>query len=85
MKDNHAWFVDMFSLFKPPDKRSREALDSKLVKIGTHQLTVQPELKEVALKVSNSLVRLSCSFSLILWVYELKNWYLIMPFHLNAS
>uniref|UniRef100_F6I130 Uncharacterized protein n=1 Tax=Vitis vinifera TaxID=29760 RepID=F6I130_VITVI len=58
VKDNHAWFVDMFSLFKPPNKKSREALDSKQVKIGTRQLTVQPELKEAALKVSNSLVRL---------------------------
>lgn len=55
VKDNHAWFVDMFSLFKPPNKKSREALDSKQVKIGTRQLTVQPELKEAALKVSNSL------------------------------
>lgn len=58
MKDNHAWFVGMFSLFKPSNKKSREALDSKQVKIGTHELTVHTELKEAALKVSDSLVRL---------------------------
>ncbi|XP_068323186.1 uncharacterized protein [Pyrus communis] len=34
LKDNHAWFVDTVSCFKPPNENSGEALNSQQVKIG---------------------------------------------------
>ncbi|KAG8368145.1 hypothetical protein BUALT_Bualt15G0014600 [Buddleja alternifolia] len=55
LKDNHAWFVDTVSRFKLPNQKSREALDSGVVKIGPHELNVQPEFKETALKISSIL------------------------------
>lgn len=56
LKDNHAWFVDTVFLFKPPNEKSKAALNSKLVKIGSHQLDIKPELKEKALTISSYLV-----------------------------
>ncbi|XP_011088558.1 uncharacterized protein LOC105169752 [Sesamum indicum] len=53
LKDNHAWFLDTILQFKSPNQRSREALDSPRVKIGPHELNVQPELKDAALKISS--------------------------------
>ncbi|BBH09787.1 hypothetical protein Prudu_022380, partial [Prunus dulcis] len=55
LKDNHAWFVDTLSHFKPPNENSREALNSQQVKIGSHQLDIKPELKDKALKISSYL------------------------------
>ncbi|KAK4437676.1 hypothetical protein Salat_0101600 [Sesamum alatum] len=55
LKDNHAWFLDTILQFKSPNQRSREALDSPRVKIGPHELNVQPELKDAALKISSIL------------------------------
>nr|XP_011457925.1 PREDICTED: uncharacterized protein LOC101300415 [Fragaria vesca subsp. vesca] len=55
LKANHAWFVDTVSLFKPPSEKSKAALDSQLVKIGSHQLDVKPELKDKALTISSYL------------------------------
>ncbi|WVZ03955.1 hypothetical protein V8G54_024761 [Vigna mungo] len=56
LKDNHAWFVDTLSRFKPPNQSSKEALNSKTLKIGSHQLTVQPHLKDKALQISSILL-----------------------------
>ncbi|XP_070662726.1 uncharacterized protein [Malus domestica] len=56
LKDNHAWFVDTVSCFKPPNENSREALNSQQMKIGSHQLNIKPELKDKALKISSYLV-----------------------------
>ncbi|KAL0422870.1 UNVERIFIED_CONTAM: hypothetical protein Slati_3309900 [Sesamum latifolium] len=53
LKDNHTWFLDTILQFKSPNQRSREALDSPRVKIGPHELNVQPELKDAALKISS--------------------------------
>ncbi|KAL0383983.1 UNVERIFIED_CONTAM: hypothetical protein Sradi_2792600 [Sesamum radiatum] len=53
LKDNHTWFLDTILQFKSPNQRSREALDSPRVKIGPHELNVQPELKDSALKISS--------------------------------
>ncbi|XP_071935327.1 uncharacterized protein [Coffea arabica] len=57
LKDNHAWFLETVRMFKPPDQKSREALalDSKQLKLGSHQLTVQPALRDAALKISSLL------------------------------
>ncbi|KAM1560254.1 hypothetical protein ACFX1X_003504 [Malus domestica] len=55
LKDNHAWFVDTVSCFKPPNENSREALNSQQVEIGSHQLNIKPELKDKALKISSYL------------------------------
>ncbi|CAB4290830.1 unnamed protein product [Prunus armeniaca] len=55
LKDNHAWFVDTLSHFKPPNENSREALNSQQVKVGSHQLDIKPELKDKALKISSYL------------------------------
>ncbi|XP_047941076.1 uncharacterized protein LOC125188339 isoform X2 [Salvia hispanica] len=55
LKDNHAWFSDTVSQFKPPNQKSREALDSPRVKVGPHELNIQPKLKDAALKISSIL------------------------------
>ncbi|KAL1554389.1 hypothetical protein AAHA92_14953 [Salvia divinorum] len=55
LKDNHAWLSDTVSQFKPPNQKSREALDSPRVKVGPHELNIQPKLKDAALKISNIL------------------------------
>ncbi|RZB79155.1 hypothetical protein D0Y65_029490 [Glycine soja] len=56
LKDNHAWFVDTLTRFKPPNQSSKEALSSKTLKIGSHQLTIQPHLKDKALQISSCLL-----------------------------
>ncbi|KAG4385084.1 hypothetical protein AAZX31_12G023600 [Glycine max] len=56
LKDNHAWFVDTLTRFKPPNQSSKEALSSKTLKIGSHQLTIQPQLKDTALQISSCLL-----------------------------
>ncbi|KAG6709285.1 hypothetical protein I3842_06G125100 [Carya illinoinensis] len=55
LRDNHTWFVDTVSCFKPPNAKSREALNSQKIKLGTHQLSIQPELREKALNISSYL------------------------------
>ncbi|CAI9104717.1 OLC1v1003448C1 [Oldenlandia corymbosa var. corymbosa] len=55
LKDHHAWFLDTTTMFKPPDPKSREALDSKKLKIGSRELIIRPELKEAALEASSVL------------------------------
>ncbi|KAL2512427.1 Protein of unknown function (DUF3414) [Abeliophyllum distichum] len=55
LKDNHTWFLDTVLLFKPPNQKSNEALDAQKIKIGSHELNVQPELKDMALKISSVL------------------------------
>ncbi|KAL3515020.1 hypothetical protein ACH5RR_021922 [Cinchona calisaya] len=55
LKENHAWFLDTVTMFKPPDQKSREALDSKQLKIGSHELNIQTHLKDTALKISSLL------------------------------
>ncbi|XP_059297405.1 uncharacterized protein LOC132050256 isoform X2 [Lycium ferocissimum] len=55
IKDNHAWFLDTISLFKPPNQKSREALDATRLKIGLHQITVETDKKEAAFKISSAL------------------------------
>ncbi|CAA3010617.1 Hypothetical predicted protein [Olea europaea subsp. europaea] len=55
LKDNHAWFLNSILLFKPPNQKSKEALFAQKIKIGSHEVNVQPELKDVALKISSVL------------------------------
>jgi nuclear pore complex protein Nup188 len=57
LKENRDWFVDTVSRFKSPNEKSKEALNSEVVKIGAHQLTIQSELKEKTLRISSYLVR----------------------------
>ncbi|KAL8556343.1 hypothetical protein ACS0TY_003962 [Phlomoides rotata] len=52
LKDNHAWFLDTLSQFRSPNQKSREALDSSCIRIASHELNIQPELKDAALKIS---------------------------------
>lgn len=56
LKDNHAWFVDTLSCFKPPNQKSKDALNSKNVKVGSHQMTIEPQLKDKALQISSCLL-----------------------------
>lgn len=56
VKENHGWFVDTVSRYKPPSAESREALNSPELKIGSHVLKIEPVLKEKALEVSPLLV-----------------------------
>lgn len=59
LRENHLWLLNSVSMFKLPNPKSREALDSKEVKIGSRTLTIDSKLKELALKISSSLVVLS--------------------------
>ncbi|KZV41118.1 hypothetical protein F511_09314 [Dorcoceras hygrometricum] len=52
LRDNHAWFLGSISKFKQPNHKSREALDSLSVKIGSHELNIHPKLKDIACKIS---------------------------------
>ncbi|KAL5055383.1 hypothetical protein RYX36_036065 [Vicia faba] len=56
LKDNHAWFLNALSCFKPPNQKSKEALNSKKLKIGSQQLTIQSLLKDKALQISSCLL-----------------------------
>ncbi|ESQ53118.1 hypothetical protein EUTSA_v10024188mg [Eutrema salsugineum] len=55
LEKNHAWFVDTLSMFKSPNGKSKDALNSDVVKIKEHQLVIMPELKEKALRISSYL------------------------------
>ncbi|KAJ0009757.1 hypothetical protein Pint_34377 [Pistacia integerrima] len=55
LEENRAWLVETVSRFKPPNAKSKEALNSQIVKIGNHQLSIKPELKDEALKASSYL------------------------------
>ncbi|OIV99597.1 hypothetical protein TanjilG_17407 [Lupinus angustifolius] len=56
LKDNHSWFLHTLSLFKPPNQKSNEALNSKQIIIGQHQISVQQHLKDKALQISSYLL-----------------------------
>ncbi|GER50288.1 hypothetical protein STAS_27578 [Striga asiatica] len=56
VRDNHAWFLDTTAKFRPPSQKSKEALDSRSIKIGPHEFNVHLELKQAALKISSALV-----------------------------
>lgn len=56
LEENHFWFVDTVSRFKPPNAKSKEALSSDKIKIGSHELIVKPQFREKALQVSSYLV-----------------------------
>ncbi|XP_071723037.1 uncharacterized protein [Rutidosis leptorrhynchoides] len=55
LKDNHDWLVETLSLFRPPNEKSKEALSSERVKLGSHELTIKPDLKDQALQMSSYL------------------------------
>ncbi|KAL9691487.1 hypothetical protein QQ045_011911 [Rhodiola kirilowii] len=55
VKDNHEWLLDTVTRFKPPSQSSKEALKAQKVKIGSHELKVQPELRDMALQISELL------------------------------
>ncbi|MCL7051372.1 hypothetical protein MKW94_008768, partial [Papaver nudicaule] len=56
LKNNHVWFLDTVSLFKPPNQNSKAALDCNQINVGSNnKLIVKPELKDVALQVSHCL------------------------------
>ncbi|CAN1748751.1 Nucleoporin NUP188, partial [Linum perenne] len=53
LKQNHGWFVETVSRFKPPNSGSKEALNAEKLKIGAHELSVKPQLREKALQISS--------------------------------
>ncbi|KAI9181025.1 hypothetical protein LWI28_010510 [Acer negundo] len=55
LEENRAWFVETVSRFKPPNEKSKAALNSQIVKVGSHQLLINSEFKDVALKISSYL------------------------------
>ncbi|KAK6240816.1 hypothetical protein QQP08_007669 [Theobroma cacao] len=55
LKENHDWFVETVTRFKPPNEKSKEALNSQQIKIGPHELTVKPDFRDKALQVSSYL------------------------------
>ncbi|GMH23663.1 hypothetical protein Nepgr_025506 [Nepenthes gracilis] len=54
LKENHAWFLDNINLFKPPNQKSKEALDSERIKVGAHEFSIKHELRDLALKLSST-------------------------------
>ncbi|XP_048128814.1 uncharacterized protein LOC115735783 isoform X2 [Rhodamnia argentea] len=52
LEENRAWFLDTVLLFRPPNAKSKEALASQQLKIGPHELTVKPELRDKALAIT---------------------------------
>lgn len=57
MEENRAWFVNTVTMFKPASGKSKDALDSDVVKIKEHhRLVIKPDLKEKALRISSYLV-----------------------------
>lgn len=68
LKDNHTWFLGSISQFKQPNQKSREALDSRSVKIGSHELNIHSNLKDIACKISAVMVNFLFS---IKWVFQL--------------
>ena len=75
LKDNHSWFVDTVSRFKPPNEKSREALNSQQLKFGSHQLNIQPELKDKALEISPLLVSSISHFHFLFFIF---GWLLLL-------
>ncbi|XP_057965187.1 uncharacterized protein LOC131155793 [Malania oleifera] len=55
LNDNRVWFVDLVSLFKPPNQKSRDALNLQQVNVGSHQLKIRSQLKDAALQISSRL------------------------------
>lgn len=55
LKENHFWFIDSVARFKPPNEKSKEALGSEKLKIGSHELSIKPPLRDKALQVSSYL------------------------------
>ncbi|XVF00933.1 hypothetical protein REPUB_Repub04eG0044900 [Reevesia pubescens] len=56
LKENHDWFVETVARFKPPNEKSKEALmSSQQIKIGLHELTINPDFRDKALQVSSYL------------------------------
>ncbi|GJX61656.1 hypothetical protein Tco_0294556 [Tanacetum coccineum] len=55
LRENHLWLLNSVSMFKLPNPKSRGALDSKQVKIGSRTLTIDSKFTELALKISSSL------------------------------
>lgn len=55
LKENHSWFVDTVARFKPPNEKSKDALSSEKLKIGSHELSIKPPLRDKALQVSSYL------------------------------
>ncbi|CAL1353161.1 unnamed protein product [Linum trigynum] len=53
LKQNHGWFVETVSRFKPPNASSKEALNADKLKIGSHELSIKPQLKDKALRISS--------------------------------
>nr|XP_043624466.1 uncharacterized protein LOC122596031 [Erigeron canadensis] len=55
LKDNHSWLLNSVSMFKPPNQKSKEALDSPQIQVGSHRLNIDTKFKELALQISSSL------------------------------
>lgn len=71
LKENHLWLLNSVSMFKPPNQKSKEALDSQHVQIGSHRLTIDTKLKELALNISSSLVSLLVTTYIIVFTAHL--------------
>ena len=77
LKENHSWFVDTVSRFKPPNQNSREALNSQQLKIGSRLLNIQPDLKEKALEISPYLVSSYLYFTYFTCLFFVYNLFIV--------
>ncbi|XP_074312975.1 uncharacterized protein LOC141648320 isoform X2 [Silene latifolia] len=56
LKENHAWFLNTVNQFKPPCESSKNALNAEQVVIGSRKLSIKPQLKDLALKLSSTVL-----------------------------
>ncbi|KAL8137142.1 hypothetical protein V2J09_003143 [Rumex salicifolius] len=54
LKENHGWFLDTLTRFKPPSQASREALNSPQITVGSQTLSVNSEFRGLALNLSST-------------------------------
>ncbi|KAH9623965.1 hypothetical protein KSS87_021079 [Heliosperma pusillum] len=56
LKENHAWFLNTVNQFKPPSESSKNALNSEQIVVGSRKLSIKPQLKDLALKLSSTVL-----------------------------
>ncbi|KAL2937212.1 hypothetical protein RDABS01_020661, partial [Bienertia sinuspersici] len=54
LKESHAWFLNTLAQFKPPSESSKSALNSEQVNVGSHKLSIKPQFRDLALKLSST-------------------------------
>ncbi|KAK9690813.1 hypothetical protein RND81_09G155600 [Saponaria officinalis] len=56
LKENRVWFLNTVNRFKPPCQSSMNALNAEQVVVGSRKLSIKPQLKDLALKLSSTVL-----------------------------